>query len=407
MPVFAANNNTSPQQVDVAATASTPQNLTQTANMPGVETRDFELRQQAGQDTMAGQMFEISVATEQAALRALFDSLHGSRWRRGWNLQKTMRFQVNLGPAVPQYVIERRTLCGEFGVTCTSNGRVLRLELESNGLFGSAASAFDGLASLGELEVLNLAFNDIEGELPLELLASFVRVIEVNLAGNALRGRLPVGLMSSALGLERLDLSYNMFDDTLRDNFVAPSLRELQLSSNQLRGTVPMSLFERAPRLRLLYLDDNRLSGDLFPNTLTALPQWSQLRHLCLSNNQLGGPLDRMVGGMSVWSNATSLRFVAVDGNEFSGALPTVWFDRDVTPDMRTVLAFENRLSGGSVSGAKLPPAFERLDVAQQRSPGGPIQCPTVTFAPRGQVTKLSHVRCDNTPDGVAEALGA
>ena len=89
-----------------------------------------------------------TVATDKAALVALYNATDGANWTTNTNWNST------------------ESLSSWHGVTTNSDGRVTRLVLNNNGLDGTLPTA---LGDLSELEQLNLQDNDLSGALPSEL----------------------------------------------------------------------------------------------------------------------------------------------------------------------------------------------------------------------------------------------
>ena len=110
-----------------------------------------------------------SVATDTAALQALYDATNGANWT-----DKT-------------YWGTAQALSTWHGVTTDGDGRVTRLELDDNGLRGMLPSA---LGDLSELKRLNLEDNPLRGSLPSEL-ASLTNLTSLRLTrSRALTGPL-------------------------------------------------------------------------------------------------------------------------------------------------------------------------------------------------------------------------
>jgi Leucine-rich repeat (LRR) protein len=113
---------------------------------------------------------------------------------------------------------------------------------------------------------------------------------------------------------------------TIRNNRVA----EINLTSNNLRGSLPSSL-SNLSQLTVLALGDNHISSQ-FPASLSTLVN---LQELYLRSNQLTGTIPSFVNGL------TSLRILELEDNTFTGAIP------DFTlPNLEKLRLDENQLSG-------------------------------------------------------------
>jgi Leucine rich repeat len=143
--------------------------------------------------------------------------------------------------------------------------------------------------------------------------------------------------------IQYMFLEDNDFEATLDETFLADltNLTQLDLSDNNLQGSVPAHLFDinAHPRMQLLDLHGNGLSGDLpemtasnefilfvalHDNAITGnVPaSWAQylpkLFHLDLSSNALEGAMSTDIGNM------TSLRYLFLADNAFdAGPIPS------------------------------------------------------------------------------------
>ena len=182
-----------------------------------------------------------SVATDRAALEALYDATGGADWTDSTNWKTAGALDT------------------WFGVTTNEAGRVTELELGENGLTGPLPPA---LGSLANLEGLSLWGNELSGPIPGEL-GSLENLERLSLAGNGLTGPIP-GELTNLVNLERLSLR-----------------------GNELTGPVPAWLASLA-RLQRLDLDSNALAGRV-PGELGSLPE---LDRVDVSYNWgLSGPL--------------------------------------------------------------------------------------------------------------------
>lgn len=220
-------------------------------------------------------------------------------------------------------------LCTWPRVTCQPNSttRIQSLDLQFLGLQGPLPGL---LGSLPEMEVLYLNDNNSTGEIPPTLFQD--------------------------TRLEVLSLAYNNLSRTIPENVSnLQALISLDLRKNQLSGTLQPLESLNPNTLLHLYLDGNRLEGDLSPpkgftNMLTlsaignrmtgqldALQGLGALTDLYLSHNQLDGTL-------SVLAAMRQLQSLDLGYNQLSGDLSRIAFGRDSA--LRYLWLNSNNLSG-------------------------------------------------------------
>ena len=153
------------------------------------------------------------------------------------------------------------------------------------------------LASLAELELVNLGGNRLSGAIPAEL-GSLRKLKGLFLEDNQLSGQIPaeLGAMSS---LEDLHLYNNPLTGIIPPELGnLASLKRLRLSRTGIAGRIPPEL-GGLQRLELLALSGNQLSGQI-PLELGKL---TNLKRLTLRNNRLSGcipePLMRFESGIN------------------------------------------------------------------------------------------------------------
>ncbi|XP_071681979.1 uncharacterized protein [Lolium perenne] len=193
------------------------------------------------------------------------------------------------------------------GITCdNSTRRILRLDLSfmyqsirTDGSDGSVSiQAMEVpcwnlnltiFSSFRELQLLDFSgnyacFEDFSG------LQGLSKLKYLNLSDNTFKGSIP-GSVSRLVSLEVINLSRNNISGTLQNIGLKnlQNLRELHLGSNQLSGSLPASLFS-LPCLE--YLD---LSENLFQGQILIKSSWkcsSMLQTIRLSENMLSGIFD-------------------------------------------------------------------------------------------------------------------
>ncbi len=300
----------------------------------------------------ADQTFEVRVVTvDQAVLEELYDSLGGSNWTTNTNWKTDARLNT------------------WHGVTTNAAERVVRLELQANGLTGSIPAS---IGRLRTLEYLNLSENrvasspseapllgdarvsldddagfmrhalpdpperrrrggpqrsgsavggasmsfrstGISGAIPREL-GSLSNLEYLNLRQNSLTGGIP-GTLAELKRLEVLDLALNFLDGPIPSGLGnLPDLDFLQLCCNRLTGSIPSELGNLSS-LQYLSLGRNGLTGIIPPRLGNLSRNLSQ--GLWLSENSLTGEIPPQLG------NLNSLERLGLDNNELTGPIPS------------------------------------------------------------------------------------
>ncbi|XP_073134690.1 LRR receptor-like serine/threonine-protein kinase RPK2 [Henckelia pumila] len=252
--------------------------------------------------------------------------------------------------------------CSWFGVSCDSNFRVTGLTLGGNfslapHCFMDSKLAWHGfgirrncstvngrllgkispvIGNLTELRVLSLPFNELYGEIPVEMwrldnlevidlegnfivgnfsgfqFSVLVKLRVLNLAFNRIFGKFPPSL-SECKGLRILNLARNEINGDI-PGFVGClwTLQTLNLSFNRFIGYVPSTLGYDCANLEHLDFSFNCLKGEI-PR---ALGYCSRLKTLLLSSNVLRGVIPNELGRLQ------SLEVLDVSRNNLTGALP-------------------------------------------------------------------------------------
>ena len=179
---------------------------------------------------------------------------------------------------------------GEWEGISIFKGRVVALDISSEGLTGTIPSE---LGSLANLEGLLLWGNQLTGGIPTEL-GSLANLRWLFLYNNQLTGEIPAEL-GSLSNLQSLDLYNNQLTGAIPVELGNLSnLQELWLPSNQLTGEIPAELGSLS-NLQWLALYNNQLTGAI-PFELGDL---SNLQGLLLGENQLTGAIPPELGGLA------------------------------------------------------------------------------------------------------------
>lgn len=124
--------------------------------------------------------------------------------------------------------------------------------MDENEIFGSIPEKF---CMLSDLKVLSMKSNRLEGTMPECIGTQMTRLTTVDLSDNSLQN-IPDSIYNLRF-LRVLDLSQNEIAGTI-SNELLPNLKSLtvaNLASNQISGPIPAS-FDMLPDLSIMYLDN-------------------------------------------------------------------------------------------------------------------------------------------------------
>jgi len=264
--------------------------------------------------------------TEWSALVALYNSTNGAGWTNNTN-----------------WLDDSVSECTWFGVFCDiSENHVTQIGLNSNNLAGTIPASIGSLTSLTHL---SLGWNQLTGNIPVELSAGVVpggslnNLMYIYLWSNQLEGNIPVEL-GSLNNLQYLWLSNNQLEGNIPVELGnLNNLKTLKLSSNQLEGNIPVQLGS-LNNLQDLHLDSNLLDGNI-PVELSAgvVPGGSlnNLETLILWNNQLEGNIPVQLGSLN------NLQDLNLGSNQLEGNIPV---ELGSLNNLQNLHLYNNQLEG-------------------------------------------------------------
>ncbi|OEL18509.1 Protein BRASSINOSTEROID INSENSITIVE 1 [Dichanthelium oligosanthes] len=255
-----------------------------------------------------------------------------SDWKPPFNLDSASFSSCRFGRQIPNWLQSQKSIS--------------YLEISDAGLIDRIPDWFWNTFS--NATVLDLSYNQISGELPLNL--EFMSVTEFLLQSNRLTGSVP----QLPRSIELLDISKNSLNGQLPSNFIVPYLQVALLFSNCITGIIPESIC-RWPQLRHLDLSNNQLTSGLpecgtkelkqqkpsnnISTTANSASSYSlQIRTLFLKNNSLSGGFPLFL------KQCQNLTFLDLTQNKFSGKLPA-WISED-TPSLVMLRLRSNFFSG-------------------------------------------------------------
>ncbi|KAJ4916023.1 Receptor-like protein 2 [Raphanus sativus] len=190
---------------------------------------------------------------------------------------------------------------------CMSSPQLSRLDFSYNDFAGHIST---GLGTCLNLTVLRAGFNNISGEIPVEVY-NLSELEQLFLPANQLTGKIDNSI-TRLKKLTLLELYFNHLEGEIpKDIGHLSNLQSLQLHINNITGTVPLSL-ANCTKLVKLNLRINRLRGTL---TEIEFSRLQSLRILDLGNNSFTGDVpDKVFSCKSL----TALRFA---GNKLTGQI--------------------------------------------------------------------------------------
>ncbi|KAI5076257.1 hypothetical protein GOP47_0008322 [Adiantum capillus-veneris] len=222
-----------------------------------------------------------------------------------------------------------------------------RLQIDSNNLSGPLPPSLQGLSSVRHIHLNN---NSLTGNIPKEL-GQLPQLLHLLLDNNNLSGELPPAL-SNISTLVILQLDNNKFSGSIPSSYsTLVNLSKLSLRNCSLNGTIPD--LSALPYLAYLDLSKNQLSG-----SLPSLRSPSDvLTTIDLSFNNLDGEVP------SNYYSFLNLEFLILENNSLNGTFSANVLTHNAFPATQSILLFNLQYNNFS-----------------EFNPGGLSSVPNVTF---------------------------
>ncbi|XP_037475164.1 probable LRR receptor-like serine/threonine-protein kinase At3g47570 [Triticum dicoccoides] len=224
--------------------------------------------------------------------------------------------------------------CTWHGVSCTGRRPrqpplVVALDMEAEGLAGEIPPCISNLTSLVRIHLPN---NNLSGKIPPEL-GRISGLRYLNLSFNALSGTIPLSI-GTLHNLSSLDLGNNRLSGEIPSLLgSSPALESVSLPNNLLGGEIPQSLANSSSSLTILLLAQNQLQG-FIPD----FGKLSRLEMLDLSYNNLVGTVPRSI------FNSSALYFLGLANNNLGGTLPSDM--GNTLPNIEILMMSDNHFEG-------------------------------------------------------------
>ncbi|KAG6526686.1 hypothetical protein ZIOFF_016687 [Zingiber officinale] len=240
----------------------------------------------------------------------------------------------------------------------------------------------ESIGNLKNLQVLDMPGNKIVGAIP-DALGSLCNLSEINLSNNSITGELDyffeqLSRCRSKSRLTVLELSFNQLKGSVPTSLAKLStLLELSLSSNSLVGVLTDAHFVNLTSLDTLDLSQNNLSVEqmcklwildtmvylehsLIVGAIHGIPKTFKfavtLQSLQLSNNSLSGTIP------STLQHCRELKVIDFSRNDLSGAIPS-WIERRLL-SLRALSLRSNKFAGAIPLRLLSIPTLQVLDLA-------------------------------------------
>ncbi|XP_057434772.1 leucine-rich repeat receptor-like serine/threonine-protein kinase SKM1 [Lotus japonicus] len=303
-----------------------------------------------------------------------FHSSHGEQQE----LQLLLSFKASIHDPLhflSNWVSSSATPCNWHGITCGDNSsHVTAVALSGKNITGEV---FSSIFQLPHVTSIDLSNNQLVGEFNLDInnnTPSLSPLRYLNLSNNNLTGTLPQSLFSASFfNLETLDLCNNMFSGKIPDQIgILSSLRYLDLGGNVLVGKIPNSIIN-VTTLQYLTLASNQLVGEI-PAEISLM---KSLNWIYLGYNNLSGEIPGSIGELLALNhldlvynnltgtipeslgNLTSLQYLFLYANKLTGPIPKSIYE------LKKLISLD--LSDNFLSGevSELVVQFQRLETLQ------------------------------------------
>ncbi|KAG8381740.1 hypothetical protein BUALT_Bualt05G0004000 [Buddleja alternifolia] len=234
--------------------------------------------------------------------------------------------------------LENNSFSGEIPRNLSNCFNLIKLGLGGNRLIGSIPIEFQ---SFSNLQLFFLYLNNLTGELP-SYLGNISSLVSISVGGNSFTGKIP-DTLDRLKNLEYVELGLNNLTGNFPPSFFnISSLTNIDIPLNQIQGSLPDDIFITLPRLQKLNVLRNQLTGNIpssvsnatelllfaingngFTGKVPSFEGMKKIEWLALNKNELGNGRDNDdLNFMSSLLNCTQLQLLHLSENNFRGSLP-------------------------------------------------------------------------------------
>lgn len=260
---------------------------------------------------------------ERHTLLDMHASFNGDNWYNKWDINRSTK------------IVPDASHCDWFGVICDNvTNHVIAINMPRNNLHGNL---FPNLKGMQMLLGLCFGVNSLTVDMQRILDAVPRHMVRLEFAYNGIQGSIPDNIAEKVPLLSKLQLSGNPVSGRIPDSFGELSkLTVFSIGETKIRGVIPeslsnltnvwfldlealelygdISIFRNLRKLSFLHLSSNNIRGTI---PVDAGQRFPNLIELLLQNNNLAGPLPPSIG------NLKKLDILNVARNRLTGSIPS------------------------------------------------------------------------------------
>ncbi|KAH9769129.1 putative receptor-like protein kinase [Citrus sinensis] len=250
-------------------------------------------------------------------------------------------------------------LVGKIPSELSSLSKIEHISVNDNNLTGSIPSS---LGNLSSIRSLFLSGNNLEGSIP-DTLGWLKNLVNLTMAQNRLSGTIPSSIFNIS-SITGFDAGVNKIQGAipLDYGFSLQNLQFFSVGENQLTGAIPPTI-SNASNLEIFHGSVNKLTG--------AAPYLEKLQRLLvfgILGNSLGSRGDRDLNFLCSLTNATRLKWLLININNFGGSLPACISNLSTT--LEVLLLDNNQIFGNIPAAIGKFVNLQRLDMCSNRLSG-------------------------------------